>query len=188
MTLCSFASFSNGDPIKSSRRLNNSVYYILRSTLGEHTYWARILLTFRMRRSRERIHRREQMILVVTVRQARRTRNEEVESASFRALASDFIDGANLYATSKTLGFDIDYKRLLEEFQSRGDLVCAFYYTAVIEDQEFSSIRRLIDWLGYNDFTIVTKATKEFADASGQGEGEYGHRACGRCHGTCPTY
>jgi uncharacterized LabA/DUF88 family protein len=78
------------------------------------------------------------------------------------------IDGANLYATSKTLGFDIDYKRLLKEFQSRGDLVRAFYYTAIIEDQEFSSIRPLIDWLDYNGFTVVTKATKEFVDASGR--------------------
>ena len=78
-----------------------------------------------------------------------------------------FIDGANLYATSKTLGFDIDYKRLLKEFQSRGTLVRAFYYTAVIEDQEFSSIRPLIDWLDYNGFTVVTKATKEFIDANG---------------------
>jgi uncharacterized LabA/DUF88 family protein len=79
-----------------------------------------------------------------------------------------FIDGANLYATSKTLGFDIDYKRLLKEFQTRGDLVRAFYYTAIIEDQEFSSIRPLIDWLDYNGFTVVTKATKEFVDASGR--------------------
>ncbi len=61
-----------------------------------------------------------------------------------------FIDGANLYATAKTLGFDIDYKRLLKEFQSRGTLLRAFYYTAIIEDQEFSSIRPLIDWLDYN--------------------------------------
>src|SRR2546430_10991832 len=58
-----------------------------------------------------------------------------------------FIDGANLYATAKALGFDIDYKRLLREFQSRGYLLRAFYYTAVIEDQEYSSIRPLIDWL-----------------------------------------
>jgi uncharacterized LabA/DUF88 family protein len=79
-----------------------------------------------------------------------------------------FIDGANLYATAKTLGFDIDYKRLLKEFQSRGSLVRAFYYTAVIEDQEFSSIRPLIDWLDYNGYTVVTKATKEFIDASGR--------------------
>ena len=79
-----------------------------------------------------------------------------------------FIDGANLYATAKTLGFDIDYKRLLLEFQSRGTLVRAFYYTAIIEDQEYSSIRPLIDWLDYNGYTVVTKATKEFIDASGR--------------------
>src|SRR5712675_840962 len=79
-----------------------------------------------------------------------------------------FIDGANLYATGKSLGFDIDYKRLLREFESRGTLLRAFYYTAVIEDQEFSSIRPLIDWLDYNGYTVVTKATKEFIDASGR--------------------
>jgi uncharacterized LabA/DUF88 family protein len=79
-----------------------------------------------------------------------------------------FIDGANLYATAKTLGFDIDYKRLLKEFQSRGTLVRAFYYTAIIEDQEYSSLRPLIDWLDYNGYTVVTKATKEFIDASGR--------------------
>ena len=78
------------------------------------------------------------------------------------------IDGANLHATSKTLGFDIDYKRLLKEFQSRGTLLRAIYYTAIIEDQEYSSLRPLIDWLDYNGYTVVTKATKEFIDASGR--------------------
>src|SRR6201988_1919787 len=79
-----------------------------------------------------------------------------------------FIDGANFHATAKTLGFDIDYKRLLKEFQSHGTLLRAFYYTAILEDQEFSSIRPLIDWLDYNGYTVVTKATKEFIDASGR--------------------
>ena len=79
-----------------------------------------------------------------------------------------FIDGANLYATAKSLSFDIDYKRLLREFQSRGNLLRAFYYTAVIEDQEYSSIRPLIDWLDYNGYTVVTKATKEFVDQTGR--------------------
>src|SRR2546423_13658099 len=78
-----------------------------------------------------------------------------------------FIDGANLYATAKTLGFDVDYKRLLKEFQSLGTLVRAFYYTSVIEDQEYSSIRPLIDWLDYNGYTVVTKVIREFGDASG---------------------
>jgi len=79
-----------------------------------------------------------------------------------------FIDGANLYATARALGFDIDYKRLLREFQGRGTLVRAFYYTAIIEDQEYTSVRPLIDWLDYNGYTVVTKPTKEFIDASGR--------------------
>jgi uncharacterized LabA/DUF88 family protein len=79
-----------------------------------------------------------------------------------------FIDGANLYAAAKTLGFDIDYSRLLKEFQSRGSLVRAFYYTVIIEDQEFSSVRPLVDWLDYNGFTVVTKPAKEFDDGKGR--------------------
>ena len=79
-----------------------------------------------------------------------------------------FIDGANLYATAKSLGFDIDYKRLLKEFQSRGKLIRAFYYTALVEDQEYSSIRPLVDWLDYNGFSVVTKPTKEFVDSLGR--------------------
>ncbi len=79
-----------------------------------------------------------------------------------------FIDGANLYATTKTLGFDIDYRRLLKEFQSKGILIRAFYYTALVEDQEYSSIRPLIDWLDYNGYRVVTKPTKEFVDSAGR--------------------
>jgi uncharacterized LabA/DUF88 family protein len=79
-----------------------------------------------------------------------------------------FIDGANLHATAKALGFDVDYGRLLREFQSRGTLLRAFYYTTIIEDQEYSSIRPLVDWLDYNGYTVVTKATKEFIDANGR--------------------
>ncbi len=79
-----------------------------------------------------------------------------------------FIDGANLYATAKSLGFDIDYKRLLNVFRNEGNLIRALYYTALAEDQEYSSIRPLIDWLDYNGYTMVTKPTKEFTDATGR--------------------
>ncbi len=79
-----------------------------------------------------------------------------------------FIDGANLYATAKALSFDIDYKRLLNLFRTKGHLIRALYYTALAEDQEYSSIRPLIDWLDYNGYTMVTKPTKEFTDASGR--------------------
>lgn len=85
--------------------------------------------------------------------------------SSFEKIAL-FIDGSNLHATSRALGFDIDYRRLLSEFHGRGVLLRAFYYTTVIEDQEYSSIRPLIDWLGYNGYTVVTKLTKEFVDAT----------------------
>lgn len=79
-----------------------------------------------------------------------------------------FIDGANLHATARTLGFDIDYKRLLAEFEGHGTLLRAFYYTAVLEDQEYSSLRPLTDWLSYNGYTVVTKPVKEFIDAGGR--------------------
>ncbi len=79
-----------------------------------------------------------------------------------------FIDGANLYATARALAFDIDYKRLQDFFTSRCNLVRAFYYTALIEDQEYSPIRPLVDWLDYNGYTMVTKPTKEFTDATGR--------------------
>ena len=79
-----------------------------------------------------------------------------------------FIDGANLYATSKALGFDIDYRQLLKTFQARAYLLRAYYYTALIEDQEYSSIRPLIDWLDYNGYRVITKPAKEYTDASGR--------------------
>lgn len=78
------------------------------------------------------------------------------------------IDGPNLHATSKALGFDVDFRQLLTEFESRGTILRAFYYTAIVEDQEYSSVRPLIDWLGYNGYSVVTKPTKEFIDASGR--------------------
>ena len=79
-----------------------------------------------------------------------------------------FIDGANLHAAARALGFDIDYKRLLKYFQDQCRLIRAFYYTALIEDQEYSPLRPLVDWLDYNGFTMVTKPTKEFTDAMGR--------------------
>src|ERR1700679_3411362 len=79
-----------------------------------------------------------------------------------------FIDGANLYASAKSLGFDIDYKRLLKEFQAKGRLIRAFYYTALVDDQVYSSIRPLVDWLDYNGYAVVTKPAKEFVDSTGR--------------------
>lgn len=79
-----------------------------------------------------------------------------------------FIDGANLHAAARALGFDIDYKRLLKHFQEQCHLIRAFYYTALVEDQEYSPLRPLVDWLDYNGFTMVTKPTKEYTDSMGR--------------------
>ncbi len=79
-----------------------------------------------------------------------------------------FIDGSNLYAAARALGFDIDYKLLRSEFVRRGKLVRAFYYTALLEEQDYSPIRPLVDWLDYNGFTMVTKPAKEFTDSMGR--------------------
>ncbi|MET3997749.1 uncharacterized LabA/DUF88 family protein [Bradyrhizobium sp. S3.9.2] len=91
-----------------------------------------------------------------------------IMSLSRSSRIAAFIDGPNLYATAKALNFDLDYKRLLNELRSRGTLARAFYYTAIIEDQEYTSIRPLVDWLDYNGFTVITKASKEFFDANGR--------------------
>ncbi len=79
-----------------------------------------------------------------------------------------FIDGANLYATAKSLQFDIDYRRLLSYFRSRARLLRAIYYTALMDDAEYSPIRPLIDWLDYNGYMVVTKPAKEFTDSLGR--------------------
>lgn len=79
-----------------------------------------------------------------------------------------FIDGSNLYAAAKALGFDIDYKLLRSEFMQRGKLMRANYYTALLENDDYSPIRPLVDWLHYNGFNMVTKPAKEFTDSQGR--------------------
>lgn len=79
-----------------------------------------------------------------------------------------FIDGSNLYATAKALDIDINYRALLHWVSGQSRLVRAFYYTALLDDQEYSPIRPLIDWLDYNGYTMVTKPTKEYVDSDGR--------------------
>ncbi len=79
-----------------------------------------------------------------------------------------FIDGANLYHAARNLDFDIDYKSLLRWATERGRLIRAYYYTAIDEDQEYSPLKPLVDWLDYNGYTMVTKPPKEFTDSTGR--------------------
>ena len=79
-----------------------------------------------------------------------------------------FIDGSNLHGAAKALGFEIDYKLLRQEFMRRGKLLRAFYYTTLLENDEFSPLRPLVDWLEYNGFSTITKLAKQFTDAQGR--------------------
>src|ERR1700694_613359 len=79
-----------------------------------------------------------------------------------------FIDGSNLYAAARALGFDIDNKKLLDVFRKNSQLIRAFYYTALIEDEEYSPIRPLVDWLDYNGYSLVTKAARQYTDSQGR--------------------
>jgi uncharacterized LabA/DUF88 family protein len=79
-----------------------------------------------------------------------------------------FIDGANLYSASRNLGFDVDYRNLLEFFRDRTHVIRAYYYSAVLETEEYSPLKPLTDWLAYNGYTLVTKPAREFTDATGR--------------------
>lgn len=79
-----------------------------------------------------------------------------------------FIDGANLYSASRNLGFDVDYRNLLEFFRSKTHVIRAYYYSAVLETEEYSPLKPLTDWLAYNGYTLVTKPAREFTDATGR--------------------
>ena len=74
------------------------------------------------------------------------------------------IDGVELYATSKALGIDVDYKRLLYWLREEGTFVRAYYFTLLEDSAEYSGIRPLVDWLEYNGYTMVTKPPKRRED------------------------
>jgi uncharacterized LabA/DUF88 family protein len=77
------------------------------------------------------------------------------------------IDGVNLHGVGRTLGFEIDYNKLRKHFATKGRLLRASYFTTTLENEEFSSLRGLIDWLHYNGFKVSSKAAREFTDSQG---------------------
>ena len=79
-----------------------------------------------------------------------------------------FIDGANLYSASRNLGFDVDYRNLLEFFRRKTHIIRAYYYSAVLETEEYSPLKPLTDWLAYNGYTLVTKPAREYTDSTGR--------------------
>ena len=81
-----------------------------------------------------------------------------------------FIDGPNFYGSIRDVGIKVDYTRMLNFFQDKARLIRAYYYTALMEDRSEERndfLRRLTDWLSFNGYTVITKPTKIFSDASG---------------------
>lgn len=79
-----------------------------------------------------------------------------------------FVDGPNFYSTARTLCFDVDYKRLLETFQSKGRLLRASYFTPLVEGDEHVAVRPLVDWMQYNGWNVVTKRAKTYVGEDGR--------------------
>lgn len=71
------------------------------------------------------------------------------------------VDGSNIYATAKALGFQMNYKSVIDSWE--GEVLKAFYFTALIEEQE-NFVKPLVDWLTYNGWTTITKAASEWMD------------------------
>jgi uncharacterized LabA/DUF88 family protein len=78
-----------------------------------------------------------------------------------------FIDGNSLYAAASSLGFDVDYRRLLQFYRRSGKLVCARYFTSMDGEDVCSPVGPLIDWLADNGFSIVSKPDNDEIAASG---------------------
>ncbi len=77
-----------------------------------------------------------------------------------------FIDGANVYAAAKRLGWNFDHRKILEHFGGYGTLHNAFYYTAVplpMDDKQ----KRFIDALTYMGYTVRTRPLRESTDEHG---------------------
>ena len=77
------------------------------------------------------------------------------------------IDGANMYAATKTLGFDIDFTAFYKGCEQSCNLLRIYYYTALVEDNDRILLKPLVDWLTYNNYTMVTKPAKVITNSDG---------------------
>lgn len=75
------------------------------------------------------------------------------------------IDGPSIYQICRSLDVEIDYQALRSIFADAGYLVQARYYTTILNDQLYSPLRPLIDWLSYNGFIVVTRTMKAGQDS-----------------------
>ncbi len=78
-----------------------------------------------------------------------------------------FIDGSNLYMSTKALGFRVDFTKLLNYYKQQGDVAHAFYFTALPPKDVQSPLRKMIDYVDYNGWTVIQKETKSYVNPEG---------------------
>ena len=78
-----------------------------------------------------------------------------------------FIDGSNMHAATKALGYVVDYKLLLELIKSYSRLMRISYYTAMLSTEEHNPLKPLVDYFAYNGYNMVTKDAKTFTNDDG---------------------
>jgi len=79
------------------------------------------------------------------------------------------IDGPSFYATTRSLGYEVDYKKFRDHFDEVCDLHRIYYFTAITDNpDDHSPVKPLVDWLGYNGFRTITKPLREFIDPGGR--------------------
>lgn len=78
-----------------------------------------------------------------------------------------FVDGPNIVACARDLGWDIDWAKVLRVFSRGTRLRRAFYYTAIAYDEN-PSLRGFVDWLSYHGWTVVTKPAKRIHGENGR--------------------
>lgn len=76
------------------------------------------------------------------------------------------IDGESLQCVLRTIGADIDFRKLLGMFFGRSFLVCAMYY-AITSDGEPTGRRALLDWLEYNGYRVHEKRGRSSTESVG---------------------
>lgn len=77
------------------------------------------------------------------------------------------IDGSNIYEAAKSINLRIDYKRLLDLFSEDGELVRAYYFTALPNRSVESPNIKLADWLSYNGYIVIDKEITKYVDVDG---------------------
>lgn len=75
--------------------------------------------------------------------------------------AAVFIDGYGTHYTCKSLGIEIDYRKLSELIRRQTTVIRNYYFTPLVEGQDFIAVKPLLDFLQYNGWTTVTRPYKE---------------------------